>query len=281
VSPALIASRREAGFALVAVLLAAGFLAMLAATMARAAHTEGAVTRTLGLAAAARAAADGAVRATIFALLTDQDAVLPRDGSLRQQAIGGVRVALSIQDETGLVDLNSAAPELLAALFTAESGAPPLAAALTSEVLRRRPRPATGEAGPPRAGASFRSVSELAAIGGMPVALFRRLASLTTVNSRQAGIDPQTAPRSVLLALPGAEPSAVESFLGVRAEYRTAARQLLPQAARFFAEGPHDVVRIAARAEAGGVVAERSASVRLLRGARPPFLILDWQPGRS
>ena len=280
-SSAAIASRREAGFALIAVLLAGGFLAMLAATMARAAHTEGAVTRTLGLAAAARAAADGAVRATIFALLTDQDAALPRDGSLREQAIGNVRVALTIQDETGLVDLNSAAPELLAALFTAESGAPSLAAALSSEVLSRRPLPAAGETAPRRAGAPFRSLSELASIGGMPSELFHRLAPLTTVNSRQAGIDPVTAPRSVLLALPGADPRAVDSLLGVRAAVGSAAQQLLPQSSRFFAESPHDVVRILARAEAGGVVAERSASVRLARGARPPFLILDWQAGRS
>lgn len=280
-SSGVVRGRREAGFALVAVLVAGGFLAMLAATMARAAHTEGAVTRNLGFAAAARAAADGAVRATIFALLTEQDASLPRDGSLREQAIGGVRVALSIQDETGLVDLNTAAPELLAALFAAESGAPPLAAALTSEVLRRRPPPATARAVPQRAGNPFRSVSELGAIGGMSAELFHRLASLTTVNSRQAGIDPLTAPRAVLLALPGADPRAVESLLGAPAEYRSAARQLLPQAARFFAESPRDVVRIVARAAAGGVVAERSASVRLLRGARPPFLILEWQPGWS
>jgi general secretion pathway protein K len=274
-------STREAGFALIAVLIVGGFLALLAATMARAAHTEGATTRNLALAAAARAAADGAVRAAIFDLLTGDGASLPRDGSERGIRIGEAEISLSVQDATGLLDLNTAVPELLAGLFAVESGSPPLASALVSEVLRRR-APASGVAAAARRPANpFRSVAELAASAAMPVALYRRLAPLLTVYSRQAGIDPLTAPHEILLALPGSDPGAVAALLAARADYPAAPRQLLPQAARFFVDSPRDAVQIVATANAGGVVAERRAIVRILHGARPPYRILEWQPGPS
>jgi general secretion pathway protein K len=115
----------------------------------------------------------------------------------------------------------------------------------------------------------------------MSAALYHRLAPLLTVSSRQAGIDPLTAPRALLQALPGIDPNAVENLLAVRGAYRVAPRQLMPQAARFFVDSPRDAVRISATANAAGVVATRSAVVRLMLGARPPYRILEWQPDPS
>jgi general secretion pathway protein K len=282
--------RGEGGFALLAVLLAGGFLALLVATMSRAAHTEGAVSRNSALAAEARAAADGAVRSTIFDLLADARGTLPRDGSVQHLAVEGIDVSVAVQDAAGLVDLNTAPPELLRPLLVLQSQSPSLAAALLTEILLRRP-PATPPVlnGVPSAvpnglrpvGNPFRSVAELASLTGMPPELYHRLAGLVTVASRQKGIDPRTAPAEILYALPGIDPQRVAQAVAMRTVSPDAPKQLLGSAAQFFADGGHDAVVITAVATVSGIAAERQAIVRLATGQTPPYRIVDWQAGTS
>lgn len=267
----------EGGFALLAVLLAGGFLALLLAAMTRTAHSDGAVSRNLAVAAQAKAAVDGAVRLAIFDLLTDDAASLPRDGSTRKLEIGGVAVTVAVQDAAGLVDVNSANPELLSAFFLAESRSPAIAASLVTAILSRRPTLAAGVARL----RPFRSVAELAALPGMPDELYHRLLGLMTVSSRQYGIDPRTAPPEILYALPGLDPQRVAESIALRASSPDAPRRLLAPAARFFAASPRDAVAISAVASLSGITAERRAIVRLARGAVPPYRILEWQAGTT
>ena len=67
------------------------------------------------------------------------------------------------------------------------------------------------------ANAPFETVSELARVMGVTPAIYARVADSLTVYSRQAGINPATASRDVLLALPNATPEVVDAFLSQRA----------------------------------------------------------------
>ena len=68
------------------------------------------------------------------------------------------------------------------------------------------------------ANAPFETVTELARVMGVTPAIYARVADSLTVFSRQAGINPATASRTVLLALPNATPDVVDAYLAQRAD---------------------------------------------------------------
>ena len=82
----------------------------------------------------------------------------------------------------------------------------------------------------------------------MTPALFARIAPVITVTSGQPGINPATASRAVLLALPNATPAVVDSFLQQRAEALEANLPVPPfPPAQGYATGPSPVWRIRAQ----------------------------------
>jgi general secretion pathway protein K len=67
--------------------------------------------------------------------------------------------------------------------------------------------------------ALFTNVEELVQVMGMTPPLYRRLAPLVTVYSRQAKVNPAVAPQEVLLALPEMTENQVQDLLQERAEH--------------------------------------------------------------
>ncbi len=269
------ARERQRGFALLAVLWAGAFLALVAGVALHGARSQALVARNLTAMAQAQAAADGAVRLAIAGLLTDPAQATPRDGRVSTVVVGPAAVAVSIQDAGGLVDLNRA-PEALMATAAIAAGADPGAAlAVARAVTGRRPPPSA----PPPAAPPFRSVHELAALPGVSPDLYRRLAPLVGLWSRQAGIDPSTAPAVVLAALPGADPDEVRRAVA-RREREPGFRPLLRGLEPYLADSRGDAVVIAAMAQVPGGTATRRAAVRLALAAEPGqapgFRILDW-----
>ena len=155
------------GFALLSVLWTVGLLSAVAAVLLRTVHADLTQARTDIALARAQAAADGEARLAILKALGNP--LLPWDG----QARGGV----IFQDEGGLVDLNSAAPAVLATLLPT----PKVAAILAAR-------------GPETAPTPFYSTLDLARVPGFDAALVHRLQPLLTVHSGQPGLDPKTAP---------------------------------------------------------------------------------------
>ena len=66
------------------------------------------------------------------------------------------------------------------------------------------------------ANAPFDSVGELQRVLGVTPALVARIADSLTVYSRQPGINPATASRDVLLAIPNVTPEAVDAYIALR-----------------------------------------------------------------
>src|SRR5579863_4645210 len=144
------------------------------------------------------------------------------DGAPESWEQGSTKVAIAIADEAGKIDLNLAPVELLAGLFSAAGEPDEVALLLACNVLNRRGDNASScpDSDPPTAGQRFVAPEELAQLPGVSEPLYNRVADAITVVSGASAIDPRVAPRLVLMALPGATNSLVDSFLDSRSAWR-------------------------------------------------------------
>ena len=219
------------------------------------------------------------------------------DGTVYVWPFGGGRVWVSIQDEDGKIDLNTAPDELLRGLFVSVGLDEDASAALVDAIVDFRDeddlRRLNGaedrdyaDAGLPYGAkdAPFEAVEELQQVLGMTRQIYKRVAPALTVHSGRRGIDPRVAPRAALLALPGIGPEEVESFLAARAEgttedllgaegYKTTSRE------RVF------TIRAEARAESGAVFVREAvvepigARHKALPNSKELFRFLAWKKG--
>lgn len=175
-----------------------------------------------------RLAAEAGTQLGIARLLRRRAAgVLVFDGTPETWRDGSATVAIAIVDEAGKIDLNEAPLELLSGLFVAVGRPREEALLLACNVVEWR----AGSAGPPcpePAGADdrprlparrFIATEELAQVPGFDDLLYEEVADYVTVATRAAAIDPLVASRPVLLAIPGATPTLVDSFLEGRAQW--------------------------------------------------------------
>lgn len=286
---------REPGIALVLVLWVLALLSVIAGSLVFSSRTEVLMAGNLASLAQAEAAADAGVYIAVAELARPQKDPLrwKGDGLTRLWEFRGARAQVTILDESAKVDLNSAPPALLKGLFLAAGLAEPDADALSDAVTDWRDQDdlrslhgaekaeyasAGRNFGP--ANAPFETIEELRQVLGVSDELFRRLEPLVTVHSRQAGINTDVAPREVLLALPGASPEQVDTFMEQR---RALLEQGLPAppfpgAVAFSAAASGSVFSIQVEA----VMEDnsrflREAVVRVTTDVRRPMTILAWR----
>jgi general secretion pathway protein K len=206
------------------------------------------------------------------------------DGTPEMWQQGSTRVEIAIADEAGKIDLNLAPLEMIAGLFQA-AGAPDQAAGLIACVVFDR-RGDTGagcsQADSPPAGQRFVAPEELAQLPGIDDALYNRVAGAVTVATGASAIDPMVAPRIVLMAIPGATDSLVDSFIESRAMWRDLASAnagLVPAAAApFIMVSPGRDYTIAATAiTADGARYRAELQVRLTGRGTQPYQVIAWR----
>jgi len=287
----------ERGIALIAVLWLTILLTVIASGFAFSMHGEAVAARNALSLAQARAAADGAVERTAFELTRPRNLpdVWQADGSPQSWAEGEVKLTSWAVDEAARIDLNTASDPLLKGLlqnvggldaFTAENV---LEAILDWRDVDELKRPngaeepdyrAAGKTYKP-ANAPFDSVGELARVLGVTPGLVARIADSLTVYSRQPGINPATATRDVLLAIPNITPDVVDAYIAQRKEALASKLPVppFPQAQGFIA-GAASVWRIHAEATMpDGVTFVRDAVLRPSVDPRRPVIALLWQEG--
>ena len=286
------------GIALIVVLWLTMLLTVIASSFAYSMRGEALAARNALSLAQARAAADGAVDRTIFELMRPRnvaDAWTP-DGQPRAWKDGDIDLAVTAVDEAARIDLNFAADALLKGLLENVGGLDPDAAERVLEAILdwrdaddlRRPNGA--EAADYRAAglkvmpsnSRFESVGELVNVLGVTPELMTRIADTLTVNSRQPGINPATASRSVLRALPGITDEQVDSYIAARSA--ALASHLPPPPlplGQAFLSAPSPVWRIHVQARTpDGVTFARDAVVRSApTDPRRPYAALVWQDG--
>lgn len=255
---------RERGIALPLVLWTLMLLSLIAASLSGDAREALRTARNAAAAARAEALADGGVLLAVQALLDVRpEARWHADARPYDLTLPEGKLRIRIQDAAGLVDLNTGAEELLAGVLVQVGLDPAQARALTEAVSARR-----AETGP------FEDVGEIRRIPGIPPAVFLRLERLLTVHTGQIGVDPLTAPREILLALPGVEPAQVDALLAAREGDGGAMAEL---GGEWAAASPRRVFSVMVEAVADGATYRRLAVLRILRMPNRPFVIHVWR----
>lgn len=203
---------RQRGFMLVSVIWITGLLSAFAVAVSVSVRSHALHARNAMSGGLAAGIADGITRLAALAVARP-GSIVRVDGSWRScRWMGEADAWVSVQDQGGLVDLNTAAPPLLRALFAglgvARKPAAELAGALrdyrdgdhVADLGGTEPEHYPGRPFGPK-NLPFAAVEELDQLPGMTPGLRKRLAAVTTVSNRQAGIDVATAPDALLQVL--------------------------------------------------------------------------------
>ncbi len=300
-------SGTQRGFALVIVLWAGVLLSVIAASFAFSMRVETRLAGNLVERARAEAIADAGIRRGIVALLADASG--PRwiaDGRLYELPFGDGSMQIRLLSENGKIDLNGAPEALIRGLLRSLAGSGEISDAGRAERIAgaildwrdpdKRVRPdgaedrqykASGRPFGSRDGA-FLSVAELNQVLPVDRQAYARLAPLMTVYSWAPQVDPMTASRQVLLAVPGLDAGLVDPFIAaLEAAYAAQsvnggapARlpvELLSPGARYLSRADSRVYTVEAVGElSAGMRASRRAVVQLTGDARKPFAIVAW-----
>ena len=209
------APRRQRGIALVVVLWIVALLGLMAASQTAAIRTE---TRVVGNeldAARARAAAFDGVQLALQDLGRSRaERRWSADGTTYAAEFDDVTLEITLQDEAGKVDLNTAPAPLLDALLVAAGIVEEERAALVDAILDWRDRDnlarihgmeardyrRAGLAYGP-ANAPFQSLEELVLVPGFDTSRYHALVDGLTIYSASDGVNPAVAPPMVLSAL--------------------------------------------------------------------------------
>jgi general secretion pathway protein K len=264
------------GFALPLVIWTLALLAAIVLGMTAESRSGLAVARNLTDAAQAEAAADGGLWRTVGRLLASGDDTGWRtDGTLHPTTVGAVAVDVAAQDESGKIDLNKADPRVIANLLeTVGVGGTARETFVTKLVAARSP--SEDGAKPHRLTAA--DVSAL--IGGDGP--LQRLRPFVTIYSGQAGFNPATAPREVLLSAPGVQATDVDAYLRIRGSAPPGLGVLedfssLKAAASFFSWFDSQTVTITAKARWQRSAFTRIAVIDLATGTDHPYDVLAWR----
>lgn len=197
---------RQSGFALLAVIWTLGLITLLGMVAIVGARYRIKTFSSFTAVAAAEVAAESAVNLAISASLTappEQTVRFP----LRCRLPGGELATITIEDEAGKVDLNTATPDVLMRLFSALTGDQSAGALIASNVIAFHKRQAQDERTPTAGPAEprFTTVMQLDQVRGMSPQLFRAALRHVTVRSGRPAPDIDAA-SPVLLKLLDIEP---------------------------------------------------------------------------
>jgi general secretion pathway protein K len=257
---------------------------MLIAPVAFATRGELQIARNALAESRARLAAEAGTQLGLLRLLRLHDGGGVFDGTPQAWQQGSTKVAIAIADEAGKIDLNLAPAELLAGLFEAVGANHETAALIACNILDRRGDSGTDcpQSDTPHAGQRFVVPEEVAELPGIGDQLYNRVADDITVISGASAIDPMVAPRTVLLAIPGATESLVDSFIESRATMRdlgTGDAELIPSAAAPYvmASPGRDYTITATAATIDGAHYRAELQVRLTGRAAQPYQVMAWR----
>jgi general secretion pathway protein K len=273
--------RNQRGIALLAVLWAVIVLGLMATVFLRESRIEVNLTRNLIEEAKAEAMADAGVSRAMLGLLATDDAAFWRpDGTPYDFAFADGSVRVTLQDESGKIDLNRSAGPVLQALFEAAGLAPPQAQQLVDAMADYRDtdhlRHANGaeDADYAAAGlaydakdAPFAMTEELLQVPGVTRELFDHVAPYVTVHSPRRDVNIAAAAPEVLRLLPYLSPARVDTILKQRADQGRSGRRWRVVAVTVVAE--------ATTANGGRFI--REAILRRSNDPSVPFDVVQWR----
>ncbi|HZZ94533.1 MAG TPA: hypothetical protein VFE23_18360 [Usitatibacter sp.] len=285
---------RQSGVALILVIWATVLIAVIAGAFIDERRSEALIVgNSVSMARAAAAADAGVQRALLDAFRGDAapDA-WKRDGQPHDWVFDGIPVRVEMRDESAKIDVNTASEPLLRGMLLSVGVEEDEAARLLDAILDWRDpdtlrRPNGAEEPEYRAAglsyrpanAPFEAIEELQLVLGMRPEIYRRIAPMITVYSKQPGINPAIAPREILLAIPGVTPELVDDYIRRRTDALAASQPVppFPQAAAY-TSGASMVTDVRAEARLDdGTYFSRDAVALLRSVPRRPVAYLVWR----
>ncbi len=252
------------GFALIMAVWLFGLLAAVLASFLLRVRSENLIAANLSSNARVEAVADGLVRATALELALKPS--LASGVYRRCLWSDGAQVEIAVQDQAGLVDLNTAPLPLLAAVIVAQgvvAGSAEVLAAAIGDFRDRdgesgggsEPVLYPGENFGPK-NAPFLVIEELQQVPGVGLALFDRLAPFLTVHSFENGLDVRQAPEALRQLISGQGRDVFSAYQATSKNF---------------------AVMIDVRVESGNARFRRKAIAALHRQPERPLSFLTWQ----
>jgi general secretion pathway protein K len=247
------------GFALVAVIWTLGLITLFGMAVMMGARYRTRVASAYASTVASETAAESAINlaiATALAGTAEPGVKFP----LRCRMPGGERVLVTVEEETGKIDLNTATPAVLAHFFTALTRDQSIGTRLAERIRQfHNPKTKDANAKPENSPAEprFSTIMELDQIEGISPDLFRVALRLVTVRSGRPQPDMEAAS------------PAMRRLLNFKREQTSSARGL--------PTGGSVTIRADVRSADGGRFI-REALVSLADAGRP-FTIREWRRG--
>jgi general secretion pathway protein K len=264
------------GFILVAVLWLAGLIAALATGFMLTVRIEALTAANVNQNAQSEYIADGMARLTAWRLAVHPENYSSDAGSFQCIWNDRVAVAVTIQDQAGLADLNVMPPMFFETLFLKLGAASVRAKDLSMAMVDFRDADSvsmTGAAEPqtypdrdfgPK-NSPFQAIEEIDQLPGMDELLYEKLLPLVTVHSSQPGIDPLSAPTN-LRQLFGEANDGV--FTGALVNYQGSSQR------KTFG------IDVRVTNDNGSRFRRRAIAV-VLQQPKQPFVFLEWQRGND
>ncbi len=204
---------RQAGYAVIAALLAGACFALLAAQLVSTSRSAVQDANAEIVRAKLAAAADAGTALALDGLSTaDPSARWDIDGRPRHERFEGAELTITVEDERGKIPLNLITPAQAHTLFERGGADPAQVDALVEAFLDRRDPSRTTHATAASPGAEaaqgFARVSDLTGVTCLTPALYAAIAPSATVSADDAAFDPRTATPLALQVMGGESASA-------------------------------------------------------------------------
>lgn len=280
----------QSGMALVLVLWMVALLTIMAMGYSATMRTETRLTAHIVQSARARALSQAGIWYGLHELLLPTlEQTWRKDGTPYPINFGDGKISISLYDETGKIDLNTARPELLLSLIKSAGLGNNQSQSLLQAILDWRDRDNMKRNGGAededyaQAGydygakdGPFNSVGELREVMGMNVALFDKIAPALTVYSHQPAINPTVAPREVLLSIPGADPSDIDALLQRRKTGEEGNLVLPDLDSRYLSKASGSTFTVYSTGKSGESSFNTEAVILLKPNAPTPYIVLSW-----
>ncbi len=282
---------RQRAMALVIVLWFLALLTLMVGALAYSMRVETQTVSNAVVSARGRAVGEAAIFWAIAEMAKPEDErQVLEDGTPFEWEFGGAKVTITVLNEAGLVDINTASRELMAKLFTDLGGleaeqVDALLDAITDFRDQDNVRSLNGaededyeaQGLPGAKDAPFESVEELQRVMGMTGTLYRAVAPYMTVYSHSSGVNPRYSPRGLLLVFADGDAAAVDSWMAERAEAPNSAMPAFGQG--MFAPSRRNSYRITADSgfpDGTGRI-RVSATAFVYPQQQPPYVINAWR----
>jgi general secretion pathway protein K len=201
---------------------------------------------------------------------------------------GSVNVRLS--DEGGRIDIAKAPAEVLAAMLRSAGAPPATAENVARAMIEQRgnaPRTAPARRPPVLATTHEQALSGIGQIAGMRAQWLAAIAPLTTIYGSET-VNPLTASRGVIAALPGVDANRLDAFLAERRvapSDATRLAQMLGPAQTYVSAKPQRIAAVELRATLtegrSNNVAGARAVIAVLPQDSEPYRVLIFTPVRT